>query len=104
MVKFSSRIPSIIAGLEAKASVVVRKTLADIEAGAKDKAPIDTGNLQNSIAGEMDGPLSGKVIAGADYAAYVELGTHKAAAQPFMVPSAEEARAPFKAALKQIVR
>lgn len=103
-VSFSSKIPKLIAGLEGKAALVVRKTVSDIEAGAKVKAPVDTGNLRNSISGGMTGPLTGKVEATADYAQYVELGTHKAPAQPYMTPAAEEARASFKAAMKQIVK
>jgi HK97 gp10 family phage protein len=44
---------------------------------AKEKCPVDTGNLRNSIAHQMDG--DNKVLIGSNtsYAAYVELGTGK---------------------------
>ena len=103
MVRFTSKIPQARAQAHERASIVVRKTVFDIEAAAKSRAPVDTGNLQNSIAGEMKGPLSGEIRATADYAGSVELGTSKAPAQPYMVPSAEEHRAAFKAAMKQIL-
>ena len=44
---------------------------------AKEKCPVDTGNLRNSITHQMDG--DNKVLIGSNtsYAAYVELGTGK---------------------------
>lgn len=64
-------------------------------------APVDTGNLQTSIWPEKDGPYSWSVIAdtreGADpagvgkndyeYANFVEYGTSKMPAKPFMRPA-----------------
>lgn len=47
------------------------------ERHAKEKCPVDTGNLRNSITHQMDG--DNKVLIGSNtsYAAYVELGTGK---------------------------
>ena len=44
---------------------------------AKEKCPVDTGNLRNGITHQMDG--DNKVLIGSNtsYAAYVELGTGK---------------------------
>lgn len=53
---------------------------------ARQRCPVDTGNLRDSISVETDGQKA-VVTATADYAAYVEFGTSKAAAQPFLVPA-----------------
>lgn len=53
---------------------------------ARASCPVDTGALQASISASSSG--SGASIgAGAGYAAYVEFGTCKMAAQPFLVPA-----------------
>lgn len=53
---------------------------------AKELCPVDTGRLQASISVSQDGN-GAYVSAGTDYAPYVEFGTSKAAAQPFLVPA-----------------
>jgi HK97 gp10 family phage protein len=76
----------------ALASVAVRKTALDIEADAKTLAPVDTGNLRNSIGSDIQ-ELSAEVGPTASYSAYLEYGTSKMSAQPFMGPAFER-RAP----------
>ena len=53
---------------------------------ARASCPVDTGALRASISASADGN-SASVTAGAPYAAYVEFGTCKMAAQPFLVPA-----------------
>lgn len=53
---------------------------------ARTLCPVDTGNLRDSIAVSADSG-GAEVSADADYAAYVEFGTWKMAAQPFLVPA-----------------
>ena len=86
-----------------RAGQAVRKAASDIEAGAKDRAPVDTGALKNSIQAKSTGELSAEIGPGVDYGIYVELGTHKAAAQPYLVPAAEFVRPSFEAAMKQLL-
>lgn len=67
----------------------------DIATDARRLAPVLTGDLRNSIdvLGVSNGV--GRVGAGdasVDYAAYVELGTRKMAAQPYLKPAAYRAR------------
>lgn len=57
-----------------------------IEAAAQTSAPVDTGHLKNSIAADPDG-LTVTVTAGAGYADYVERGTSRMAAQPYLRPA-----------------
>lgn len=59
---------------------------------AKQRCPVRTGNLRRSIHYKPANPdnLEITIKADADYAAYVELGTYKMAAQPFLEPSVME--------------
>ena len=94
-------------GLNMKVDKIVEALAFEVERDAKQRAPVRTGNLRNSIhtktkkgstlraatfAVDIPSP-SGKIIAvvgsGANYAAYVEYGTHKMAARPFLGPAVE---------------
>lgn len=101
-VQFFSRLPEIEKGMAIKASNAVFKATKDVEGWGRAHAPVDTGFLSSSIQGRMSGPLDGVVNAGAEYAVYVEYGTSKMGAQPFMVPAAEAVRSSFIAAMSQI--
>lgn len=87
----------------AKAQVIVDKTAADVEAGAKMRAPVDTGYLKSSINAHPVEPVHAEVTVGAEYGRYVELGTRHMAAQPYFTPAIEVARPGFEAAARRIV-
>lgn len=57
---------------------------------AKSKAPVDTGKLQDSIRKDMLRDDYVIISANTDYAQYVEYGTSKQAAQPYMRPAVTE--------------
>lgn len=61
------------------------------EGYAKRLAPVDTGRLRNSITHAVDMDED-KVYIGTnvEYAPYVEMGTVKTAAQPFLQPAAQD--------------
>ena len=59
------------------------------EGYAKDLCPVDTGNLRNSITHTEDRQYS-YIGTNVYYGKYVELGTHRAVAQPFLKPAATE--------------
>lgn len=86
----------------------MRKTARDIEADAKQRAPVDTGNLKSSI-GHSDlrtvgqsGSLEVEIGPTANYGAYVEYGTSRMGPQPFMGPALDRNAPGFIAALEQI--
>lgn len=111
---------------------IVKKACLDIEANAKDNAPVDTGALKASIYSVVDGAdgaaeaeaearaanskinfvtpdgdvivdrLHGMVVVGADYGPYVEYGTTRAGAQPFFTPAVEAVRGSFEGAARQL--
>lgn len=51
---------------------------------ARSQCPVDTGNLQASISAS-----GGTITVGAEYAQYVEYGTWKSPAQPFLTPAVQ---------------
>lgn len=115
-----------------KAEQIVTKIAFDVEAGAKTRAPVDTGALKASIytstrrsstyrdhtgdaflanpdariAPEVEAPhrLEAVVAAPMEYAVYVELGTSKMGAQPFLGPAVEAVRRAATAAWAALFR
>ncbi|AMW13316.1 hypothetical protein A4E84_29770 [Streptomyces qaidamensis] len=60
----------------------------EVAEDARRLAPVDTGHLRASIR-----PEGNRVIAEADYASHVELGTEEQRAQPFLRPALYRKRA-----------
>lgn len=71
------------------------------EGYAKKKCPVDTGRLRNSITHVVD-TIWGDVYIGTnvEYAQYVELGTSKQEAQPFLRPAAQDHTTQYRSILK----
>lgn len=58
------------------------------EGYAKDYCPVDTGTLRNSISHAVDESEDMAIIGtNVEYAAYVELGTSRMSAQPYLQPA-----------------
>lgn len=75
--------------------VLLAKAAVKIERRAKQLAPVDTGRLRSSVAHELGRDERGLVARiGTDvtYAIYVELGTRRMRAQPFLRPALDAAR------------
>ena len=72
------------------------------EGYAKRACPVDTGNLRNSITHAVEGSEDA-VYVGTDveYAPYVEMGTRRTAAQPFLRPAATEHGSTYRGILKR---
>lgn len=95
----------IAAALPAKTRAVVRKAAFDVEGQAKNRVPVDTGALKNSISVEIEGDgLRAIVAPHMEYALAVELGTRRKSAQPYMLPAAEAVRPAFIAACKAMLQ
>lgn len=125
------KLPELRGELRQQASVAIRKVASNVKARATPAVPIDTGFLVNSIyvsthteseyqeaKGEAEsaeptrtmlpeverpGELQAVVAVGAEYGAYVEYGTHKMAARPYLGPAAEAVRPGFEAAMKRLL-
>lgn len=63
---------------------------------AKQYCPVDTGNLRNSIAHEQRDENTEAVGTNVQYAPYVELGTRKMTARPYLRPAVEGHRAEYE--------
>lgn len=87
-----------------QASQVVRKTALDVEATAKQFAPVDTGNLRSSIGVDLIGigQLVAEIGPTADYGAHVEFGTSRQAPAAYMGPALDRHTPAFVAALEQV--
>lgn len=75
-----------ISDITGKLSEGVAESCKVVEADAKAMCPVDTGELRKSITSEVLG-TTGVVGTNKEYAMYVELGTYKMAAQPYLVPA-----------------
>lgn len=99
---WTSRLPAIIGRVTPRASLAVYKTAADVEATAKTLAPVDTGHLRSSIQHHPTGALSAEVTVGAEYGPYVEFGTSRMGAQPFLTPAVQQHGPTMEKALGEI--
>lgn len=102
-----SRIASAGPRIGGRAAAALRKTAMDIEADAKALAPVDTGNLQNSISAAITGDgrfgsMTAEIGPTAEYGIYQEFGTSVMGAQPFMGPAFDRRAPGYAAALAQL--
>lgn len=72
------------------------------ESYAKAACPVDTGRLRNSITHEQYSDDTEVIGTNVEYAPYVELGTSKMGAKPFLRPAAENHTAEYKAIMQQV--
>lgn len=97
-----NRWPAIRAGMLLTADNATAKAALDMEAGMKMRAPIDTGNLRNSIQARKVGTAHWRVTVTAEYGIYVEYGTRFNRAQPYFFPTVAEVTPAFMAAMRRI--
>lgn len=73
---------------------------------AKELAAVDTGEMRDKIHVEREEQGRYKVVAGAAHSIFVEYGTHKMAAQPFMTPASRQVRGLpfFVSRLREMIR
>jgi HK97 gp10 family phage protein len=97
----SNRIPQMPAIIKAAVAAEVQKSAFQIEADAKAKVPVKTATLQRSIHTVMsNGGLTGTVGPSVFYGIFVEMGTRRMGARPFMRPAAEKNLPLFMAAVR----
>lgn len=74
-------------GLKSAFARALERIGMQAEGYAKDLCPVDTGNLRNSITHTSDAAAA-YIGTNVFYGKYVELGTRKMAAQPYLLPAA----------------
>jgi HK97 gp10 family phage protein len=94
---------AISAAAEKQLQKAVRKAALDIEREAKIAAPVDTGFLRASIhtVTGLEQGMAADIPVGAEYGIYVEYGTHRNRAQPFLTPAVEKVRPGFEKAVSE---
>lgn len=88
-----SKFDDAIRDLLQKREKTMKKACLMVEAEAKLRSPVDTGHLRRSITHEVESDNEktvGRVGTNVEYAIWVEKGTSKTPAQPFLIPSVEE--------------
>ena len=70
---------------------------------AKERCPVDTGNLRNSITNTTDLDTA-YVGTNVEYAAYVEMGTSKMGKRPYIQPAVEEHLDEYKNMIETILK
>lgn len=73
------------------------------EGYAKRLCPVDTGNLRNSISHTTDKD-SAYIGTNVEYAPYVELGTSRMKARPYLKPAATEHSDEYKAIMERYAK
>jgi len=69
-----------------------QRSMLQIQNLAKIKAPVDTGNLRNSIQLQIITDTQIVITSFANYSAYIEFGTLYMQPQPFLRPAIDEVR------------
>lgn len=91
--------------VDKKVADLINKTAINIQNNAKRLAPVDTGRLRSSIRIRFyrdNGPAA-DIYTDVEYAAYLEFGTKRMSARPYMTPAWELERAKFEEALRSIL-
>ena len=87
-VQFTDNSKEIIEAMKQATVLALEKCGLAAEGYAKKLAPVDTGNLRNSITHEVDdGEPAAYIGTNVEYAPYVCLGTIHMKAQPFLKPA-----------------
>lgn len=93
--------------LTEEARQAVKNRTLEMETNAKARVPTDTGHLKRSIntqIKENKKSVIGEVSTNVNYALFVEHGTSKSPAQPFLTPSFVNASKRLEADLKKAMK
>lgn len=96
----------------AKASIAISKSIEkevkqaafEVEREGKINSPVDTGRLRASIGADKKSELYYEVGTNVEYAWYVEAGTKKMAAQPYLGPAVAKVRQKYPDMIKEGVK
>jgi HK97 gp10 family phage protein len=90
----------VVSGIDAALHRALETCGLVAEGYAKKLCPVDTGNLRNSITHVTEGDSAVYVGTNTEYAAYVELGTSRTRAQPYLRPAVERNSSTYKQIIK----
>jgi len=78
----------VVSNVEAASPRAVQAGAQRVEQTAKSTVAVDTGELRDSIRHEVSGEEA-RIGAGAEHGIFVEFGTYKMGAQPFLRPAVD---------------
>lgn len=91
-VSLSNHVDEIVSNLGTRSKIKITKKVAEqVAEVAKEMAPVDTGRLRGSIDVQRDGN-NHTVTTDVPYAPFLEFGTTRMPAHPFLGPAAETVR------------
>lgn len=90
--------------LKGRANDVLDLAARRIERRAKDTVPVDTGALKSSIGVWTTKPMTRDIGDGVEYGIYIEKGTSRMAARPWLGPSVEAERDVLTKAWKELLK
>lgn len=102
-VKATNNSAKVKSALSSKKQVALEKIGLVAEGYAKRLCPVDTGRLRNSISHAVKGN-SAYIGTNVEYAPYVEMGTSRTPAQPFLVPAATQHADEYKRIFERELR
>lgn len=105
MMRLATDLGNAGARVGARAGQALVKAARDIEAGAQNRAPVDTGYLRSSISTSVTGSggtVTAEIGPTASYASFVETGTSRQRPQPYLRPATDAVLPGYEAALGQI--
>ena len=98
-----NKIPKLVGEARERAARAVMEAAYHGETQAKDVVPVDTGYLKNSIQARRESDFAWHFGSwNVEYNAYVEFGTRRMRAQPYMRPAAEAVRPWFMQRMRDI--
>ena len=98
-----NRIPDVMKATEAAKKTALHAAVVFVHGVAVLRTPVDSGNLKNSLAFVVQGD-EGRVGTNVEYAPYVEQGTSKQDAQPYLRPAVDENIPQIKSIISDILR
>lgn len=98
-VRINDHTSEFLSELEARIGIALEEIGITAEGYAKMKCPVNTGNLRNSITHVVDDKAA-YIGTNVEYAPYVEMGTSRTVAQPFLKPAAVDHSSEYERILK----
>ena len=101
---FNSKVPEALSNMNDKRGIALEVIGGRAESYAKQLCPVDTGRLRNSITHAQLTEDTEVIGTNVEYAPYVELGTSRQRAQPYLRPAAENHVSEYRAIVDRIMR
>lgn len=90
----------VLSGLRNAIDKALEESGLYVENAAKQLCPVDTGRLRNSITHQKSGDKTEQVGTNVEYGKFVELGTSRMGAKPYLKPAAQNSESAIEGIFK----